>query len=419
MKPSAVLLLTAAAFLPVAALAKTKSSSSGGKGLPPKFGGLIQPAPAVDGVGSTGGLINSEISGKDLEFLTNTIALGRVQSWLVQTAQEKAETPEVRALGGALAEIQADENRYVAKLASLKGVVIPSAQEVSPEQKALATKMKPLAGPKLEKALVEEIVNAAEKSVTEYEAGRQSQDAEIKRLAEQMLPAAKSRLQFASRAAGHAQDTSTRPTFRTGGATRPAADKVQPKVDAAAPVPLSKPAAKSEPAAVRETTPPAPVRATATPASNPRPASATPPPAAVKAASLPEAQPRAVKSAPQNIPSATPPPAVFATPAPVPAPAVSATPVPVPPPPVFTPLAPGTTPPPRPPKPTPVSEKSVLPGRPTPPDFTAATIPPLATPPPAPPAPVALPETAVATEAPAAEVAAPATPAPQKSRKRK
>jgi hypothetical protein len=354
MKPFHLLLLTAAALLPAAALAKTKSSSAG-KGLPPKFGGLIQAAPAVEGAEPAGGgVISSELSGKDLEFLTHTIELGRVQSWLVQTAQEKAETPEVRALGGALAEIQADENRYVAKLASLKGVVISSAKEASAEQKKLASKMKPLAGPKLEKALVEEIVNAADKSVAEYEAGRQSQDAEIKRLAEQMLPAAKSRLQFASRASGRAQDTSARPTFRTGGGSGAAVETTQPENSAAAPAPA---------------------------------------PAAVKApTAVPQVQP----------PTARPP-------------AASATPLPVPPPPAFTPLTPGASPPPRPPKPTPVSEKAVLPGRPTPPDFTATTIPPLATPVPATPPPEAEP----AAEVAAPEAPAPATPAREKSRKRK
>lgn len=406
MKPSHLLLLTAAALLPAAALAKPKSSGSSGKGLPPKFGGLIQPAPATDGTEpGTGGVISSELVGKDLEFLTHTIELGRVQSWLVQTAQEKAETPEVRALGGALAEIQADENRYVAKLASLKGVVIPSATEPAPEQKKLAAKMKPLSGPKLEKALVEEIVSAAEKSVAEYEAGRQSPDADIKRLAEQMLPAAKSRLQFASRASGRAQDTSARPTFRTGGSGIQNARPSQAE-------PAEPGAVKSQSPAARETAPaatsqPLPVRAPATPASSTRPGKATPAPKAA-----PEPAP-----APAKAPASTPPPQPpVAIPAPQKAAAPApATPLPVPPPPTFTPLAPGSTPPPRPPKPTPVSEKSVLPSRPSPPDFSATTIPPLATPAPATPAP----QPPAAAEASAPEATPAATPAREKTRKRK
>jgi predicted outer membrane protein len=314
-----LLLLTAAALLPFTGAAATKSKEGGGKGLPPKFGGLIQPLPETPGEPHPG-LITSELLGKDLEFLTNTIELGRVQSWLVKMAQEKAETPEVRSLGGALSEIQADENKFVAKLAAAKGVVVPSAGAPVGEEKKISATLTRLSGSKLEKALLEEIVAAAQKSVSQYEVGLKSSDADIKRLAEQMLPAAKGRLQFASKASGRAQDTSDKPNFRTG----------------------STPAPKT---------------------------AATPPPKAITKPGATPANPKATPPAAAKVaPPGAPP-----TPA---APEKAAEPVKLPKPGTAVPSVafPAGTPPPRPPKPTPISQGAAVPKSPTPPDF--ATPPP-------------------------------------------
>jgi predicted outer membrane protein len=301
-------LLLAAVMIPVAALAKTKSTGGGtstnGKGLPPKFGGLIQPAPApAEGDKGGNGIISSELSGRDLEFLQNTIELGRLQSYLVETAKAKAATPEVQSLGGALAEIQSDENKYVARLAAGKGVVVPTPTAPAPAQKKAEAELGKLSGAKLEKALMEEIVSSAQKSVNQYETAMHSSDPDIKRLAEQMLPAAKSRLQFASKASGRSLDTSSKPSFRTGSAT-PEPRAATPASKSAAPTVSHAPEVK------------------ATPAANPKP---TPAPSVAKPAETPAA------SAPSS----------------------------------------SLTPPPRPPKPTPVAEGAVMPKSPTPPDFTA------------------------------------------------
>jgi predicted outer membrane protein len=216
------ILLAMAALLPLAGYAKSSSKKGGGQGLPPKFGGLIQPAPEGAGESRTG-LITSELAGRDLEFLMNMIELGRLQSWLVNLAQQRGETPEVKSIGGALLEIQGQENSFVEKLAASKGVAVGGGSVPGDPQKKLAAQFKPLSGPKLEKAVIDQIVTAAQESVSQYEAALRSQDAEIKRLAEQMLPAAKSRLQFASKASGRAQDTNVKPTFRTGTVDAPAA----------------------------------------------------------------------------------------------------------------------------------------------------------------------------------------------------
>ncbi len=264
------LLLTLAllAAVPAAGLAKKKSS----KALPPKFGGLIQPAAEGD-ADLRAGLITSELSGRDLEFLTSAIELGRLQSFLVKMAQEKTETPELRAIGGALVEIQAQENNFVARLAAAKGINL-SASVTPPAQKRVADQLEVLSGPKLEKALIEHIVSAAQQSVEGYESALRSGDPDIKRLAEQMLPAAKSRLQFAAKASGRSVETG-RPAFRTGevpasapkAPATPAPGSPPPKPPKPTPVPGGRPAT------------PAPAPAASPSPSTPAPAAAATPPA--------------------------------------------------------------------------------------------------------------------------------------------
>jgi predicted outer membrane protein len=160
-------------------------------------------------------LISTEIGGRDLQFLQSAAEVGRLQAWLGEQAENKAETDQVKAVGDALHETHADEIRMLTHLAASKGVALGAGGGIPARQRQLSGEIAKLNGPKFEKTVMEQIVAVSQELASIYEAGTRSRDPEIKSFAERMLPLAKDKLQLASRMSGRAARTDAAPGFRS------------------------------------------------------------------------------------------------------------------------------------------------------------------------------------------------------------
>jgi predicted outer membrane protein len=223
--------------------------------LPQKWNKLIQDVPSPAGAGE--GISSSPLSGRDLEFLTTAIQTGRQQIELCALAKDKASTPEVRALGSSLGELNASQMEYLLDLAKRKGVVVENASRAA--QKKRREEWAKIAGLKFDKEIADRILANEQRAVAAYEAASGSEDAEVKTRAQELLPIAKANLQLAGKVSGHSQDTSATPIFRS---EAPVTPRETPTPVAAPPIPAATPAPVAKPS------PPAPVA----------PAAMTPPP---------------------------------------------------------------------------------------------------------------------------------------------
>ncbi len=158
-------------------------------------------------------LVSSDISGRELLFLTSAIEHGRVQLYLGELAKTRASTEQVKAMGEVLSSTQADENGKIARLAKMNGITISDGEPAA--QKALAKKFEKLTGPKFDKTLMEEIVAANQRALSNYEAAQQTKDPEIKAFVSVGLPMAKEKLLLANKMSGTSVRSDKVPGFRT------------------------------------------------------------------------------------------------------------------------------------------------------------------------------------------------------------
>ncbi len=165
-------------------------------------------------------LISSDVSGRDLLFLTSAVENGRVQLYLGSLAKSRATTEQVKAMGAVLSETQADENQNLTRLAAMKGVNIPAGDSAA--KKALAKKLEALTGPKFDKALMDELVSANQRALSNYESAQQSKDSDIKSFVGVGLPMAKEKLLLANKMSGTSVRSDKVPGFRTNAAPPPA-----------------------------------------------------------------------------------------------------------------------------------------------------------------------------------------------------
>jgi putative membrane protein len=201
--PLFLLLALAASDSALAAPKKKKSSYPGIIQMQPAGG-----APAVE----SGALISSDIGGLDLRFIRHALEAGHLQSYLGELARTKGGTEQVRKLGTALSAEQAAEVEQLGKLAARKGVPVPG--DPAAARGKLVGELESLEGLKFDKAVLDQFLAVNRLAVSAYEAGANSQDADIKSFVSQMLPVAKARLQLASKMAGAPTQASGVPQFR-------------------------------------------------------------------------------------------------------------------------------------------------------------------------------------------------------------
>ncbi len=210
--PSATPVATPAAAAKSPAPAPVATTPATPQGAPPPVATPAPATPSPGGVGKNTALISSDISGRDLLFLTSAIENGRVQLYLGDLAKTRAATEQVKAMGDVLSSTQADENKKLSRLAGMKGITIPEAEPAA--KKSLAKKLESLTGPKFDKALMEEIVAANQRALSNYESAQQTKDSEIKSFVGVGLPMAKEKLLLVNKMSGTSVRSDKVPGFR-------------------------------------------------------------------------------------------------------------------------------------------------------------------------------------------------------------
>lgn len=170
------------------------------------------------------GIIHSELGGRELQFLQLAHQAGSEQASLLAIARSRSESEQIKAVADALADTQTTESREIARLATDRKVTLPPATPgTGPDE------LGQLTGAKFEKLWIERLMAVNELSVTSYEVGARSTDAEIRSFAEKMLPVAQARLQMAYRLGGRSLPAKAAPASSpAGGRPQPIAPPITP-----------------------------------------------------------------------------------------------------------------------------------------------------------------------------------------------
>jgi predicted outer membrane protein len=171
------------------------------------------------------GLIESELGGREMQFLLTANATGHEQLALAELARSKDGSEQIRAVADTLASTQETESQEVARLAAAKHVTLRNESA-----KALTDGLLVLSGGKFEKAWIERLIAVSEAAAAAYELGAKSDDGEIRSFAEKLLPVAKARLQMANRLGGRSVGAASPPPV-------PPPQTAQPPNDARQPIP--------------------------------------------------------------------------------------------------------------------------------------------------------------------------------------
>jgi predicted outer membrane protein len=167
-------------------------------------------APA--GENPEGLIISTELNGRDIEFFHTALELGGLEMWLGGQAGKRGEADRVKAVGGALQEAQAEENKRLAEVAKRKGVALPDSKPASLEK--LEQQLAKLSGPAFDKAVLEQISVVTQQALDAYQSAALSTDPDVKKLATQILPLVRDKLVLANRLAGKALPPGAKPGFR-------------------------------------------------------------------------------------------------------------------------------------------------------------------------------------------------------------
>lgn len=192
MKPKPIFLLTFA----LASTLLARDPASPRSSVPGKYPSIIHLDPVPEGTPAPG-LFNSELSGRDIQFLKNASRIGADELALADLAKTKAASEQIKAVAETLGTAQATESKEIALLAASKKVALTSASASTVRQD-----FEKLEGPRFEKAWVERFIAVSEESVQSYEAAAKATDADIRAVGTKLLPVAGLRLQLANRLGG-------------------------------------------------------------------------------------------------------------------------------------------------------------------------------------------------------------------------
>ncbi len=163
---------------------------------------LAAPSPGFGkpSAGSPMSLYNTDMSGRDLQFLAAAGEEGLMQERLGDLASKRAWTGPVKTFGEALLSDRAAENDELKRLAAAKRVTLPTA--LTAQQKQVDRRLSKLSGEKFNKACVDQIIEVQQQQIADYESVTQSKDRQIRGFAEKTLPPLKEHLLLAKKIAG-------------------------------------------------------------------------------------------------------------------------------------------------------------------------------------------------------------------------
>jgi putative membrane protein len=177
----------AAIFLFAAASASAQTSAQ------PATGKSSAPA-ASSGKTSTQGAPG--VSGNDRKFMEKTAQHGIAEVKMGELAQQKASNPQVKEFGARMVADHGKANEELKKLASSKGLQLPT--DTDKEHQSKMSKMQDKSGADFDKAYMADMVADHKKDVSEFKKqAKAANDPELKAFAEKTLPTLEDHLKLA------------------------------------------------------------------------------------------------------------------------------------------------------------------------------------------------------------------------------
>ena len=172
-------ILAAAAILcvlTISADAAPKATKPAVPAVPAEQSGRKKPA---------GGLIDSDLNGIEMTFLSKAIELGQTFRYLASQVPRTA-NPDMRNFGEELVKTLAAQGAVLRTVAEMRKIKVP--EELDAPAHRLAEKLGKIEGMKLQKMLLDSFREADRLAIATYELGAKSEDPTIRNLAEQTLP---------------------------------------------------------------------------------------------------------------------------------------------------------------------------------------------------------------------------------------
>jgi|GEM_PF-4221172 len=183
-------LVSAVAGLALAASGEAKTSSSPSPGIASETGTMkgqsqtSKPAPVRE---------KTAAPGTDQSFLQKAAEMNLYEIELAKVAERASSNPEIRRVSQDIARSHAAANQQLEKLATSKGVTLPSSPNKAQQQKIAALEAKK--GEQFDQAFMQDRVQSTQQTISTFERERsRTSDPEIKAWAESMLPRLKNQL---------------------------------------------------------------------------------------------------------------------------------------------------------------------------------------------------------------------------------
>lgn len=143
-------------------------------------------ARSLTGTSETGNIANSE-SFQDATFVREAAQSGLAEVRMGQLAQQNAESQAVKSFGERLVNDHSKANEELTRLATQKGLNVPTLMSTRDEQ--MLQHLSSLSGAEFDRACQKHAVEAHNKAVRTFkQAAKQSQDPEIQAFAQKTLP---------------------------------------------------------------------------------------------------------------------------------------------------------------------------------------------------------------------------------------
>jgi hypothetical protein len=130
-------------------------------------------------------LLTSDLSGRDLLFISEAADIGKTLTFLAISAT-KAKTPELRGFSEDLMKSVAAQGAVLTSLADMRSVKVSTNENIA--QKKYAARFANLEGNRLDKALLDAFLTTEEQAITTYKLGEKSSDPTIREFVAQTLP---------------------------------------------------------------------------------------------------------------------------------------------------------------------------------------------------------------------------------------
>jgi hypothetical protein len=197
---------------------------------PKRVKAAVPAVPATPSVTAkpAGALIDSDLNGREMTFLSSAIGLGKTFRYLASQAPRTA-NPALRGFGDDLVKTLSAQSAVLNTVAGMRNLKIPDAQDAA--ERRLAAKLEKLEDIKLEKMLLDSFREADRQAIAIYEMGVKSDDLTIRNLSEQTLPQLREHLLIVEAMTGIAPKRTAPPS--------PIAEEPPASLEPAAPMPLA------------------------------------------------------------------------------------------------------------------------------------------------------------------------------------